>query len=737
MIEIVYEDDELQAFWLQGQSQYAVISFGDLISLADGETFSILAPASKLGLTCLGIMAKRPNWYPRANLERLWSAVAARMEPFQNRLLYGASMGGHGAIKSSALMGATTTVALCPQWSINPDDATVDLGWAEYFNHQLMTGMAISASDLDGKVFILSDPGEKRDEFHRQKLQALSRDVIAVDTHFCDHNVTPVLSGTNNLQEILTFCQDRDTRALSALVNKVRRPHFFRKKALIERGLSKKPALTVKAVLRLVEKDALVKEIVLAQTSQVLRLAERYAGQNEWNHFVISLIHSEGDLLRKFNLTMLLRGNHKVKFSLITTFGTEVAYDPSENRLVHTTAEERDRLLLSVKLFMHNDKLEIFAENEFCRLSLPELKSLESPSDNYFEPVKVGGDRIALRRNGLFLSADPNGLLSCDRLAASEWEFFKLLVTSDQGSNSQTEKSPVPAERKSMAYPPFWSDEQNKNGITIGAIAKNEQRYLPEWIAYHFAIGVDRIVVYSNDTEDQQNDLLDKIAKRDSRFEWRDWPSISGVSPQISAYQDAVKRASTPWVAFVDVDEFLVPTEDDTIQDYLSTIPDDVSTVHVNWRGFGSGGQETDDYELVTRTFMMASPVRWGNNHHFKSIGRTLLAHDVGIHNIIASSGRRTLSDFEDFETVNNGIADRIVHHRIQINHYQCKSYPEFAARMRRGLANVPLDHPERARDGGMERFRQLDLNDERNEAIRRFDSRVDEEYALISGYLK
>lgn len=275
-----------------------------------------------------------------------------------------------------------------------------------------------------------------------------------------------------------------------------------------------------------------------------------------------------------------------------------------------------------------------------------------------------------------------------------------------------------------------------ENGITIAAIAKNEGRYIVEWIAYHLAIGVDRIIVYSNDTEDDQNAILSKIEEHDCRVSLVDWPSISGVSPQISAYQDAVKRATTPWICFIDIDEFLVPLEDADIHQWLASVPADVSTVHINWRGFGSGGRETDDYELVTRTFDMACPVNWGNHHHFKSIGRRHLISDVHIHNIVAKEGRRALSDFGDFDTVNNGIASRIVHHRIQINHYQCKTYPEFSARMKRGSANLPLGHPERSRDSSRERFAQLDLNEERNEAVRRFDQEVGASIQLIKGFL-
>jgi hypothetical protein len=272
-----------------------------------------------------------------------------------------------------------------------------------------------------------------------------------------------------------------------------------------------------------------------------------------------------------------------------------------------------------------------------------------------------------------------------------------------------------------------------RHGVTLGAIAKNEGRYLPEWIAYHLAIGFDRIVVYSNDTEDNQNELLEAISKRDPRVYWLRWPSIPGISAQNSAYNDLLGRCVTPWVAFLDIDEFVVPLEDAGIHEWLATVPEDVSTVHINWRGFGSNWVSSPDYELVTRTFDMAAPTRWSNHRHFKSFGRVPFVEDVNVHNIIAKSGRRTLSDFGEFETISNGYSDRIVYHRIQINHYQCKTYSEFQARMRRGSVAVSVDHQLRQRDARLERFQELDLNVELNRSIRRFDVAFDASLKYIN----
>lgn len=264
--------------------------------------------------------------------------------------------------------------------------------------------------------------------------------------------------------------------------------------------------------------------------------------------------------------------------------------------------------------------------------------------------------------------------------------------------------------------------------ITIVAIAKNEGRYITEWLAYHLALGVNKIIVFCNDSTDDMVEKLTRLAKGDTRIEWIDWPSMSKPSPQLTAYNEAVKMVKTKWISFIDIDEFIVPTEKDSIISWLETIPDDVASVHINWRGFGSGGVSDSNYDMVTRTFMRCSVKGWGNNRHFKTVARTQLVTSVLVHDILTSEGRRVTSDFQNLKPLDVGRSDRNVYSGIQINHYQSKTFPEFEARMRRGNANYNPAHPRRLRDDSLDRFQKIDVNAEENDAIRRFDVAVDME---------
>jgi Glycosyltransferase family 92 len=272
--------------------------------------------------------------------------------------------------------------------------------------------------------------------------------------------------------------------------------------------------------------------------------------------------------------------------------------------------------------------------------------------------------------------------------------------------------------------------------LTVAAIAKNEGKYIVEWLAYHFAIGVDRFIIFSNESEDDQLPLLRKVSSADPRLIVIDWPSPSDVSPQIAAYRDALMMISTEWVSFFDIDEFMVLNEHQNINEYLNTVPPDVSSVHVNWRNFGSGGLVVPNYQMVTRAFMQGAHRGWSNHRHFKSMARARYVNHVSIHNMVASQGRRTLSDFGDFDTENDGMSSRVIHSPLRLHHYQSKTFAEFSARMRRGDANFPPGHRGRNRDESQHRFQQIDLNDVYDDTIRRFDNVVDLEVARLSRIL-
>ena len=182
--------------------------------------------------------------------------------------------------------------------------------------------------------------------------------------------------------------------------------------------------------------------------------------------------------------------------------------------------------------------------------------------------------------------------------------------------------------RRSKRVPPAPVIET----ATLVAIAKNEGPYVPEWIAHHLAVGFSKIIVYDDGSTDDTLDVLKHIARICRAVSVKAVGPIGiDESPQTMSYNDAVREIRTDWTMFLDIDEFLVPYRDYSIGAYLMRAPSDVSSVHVNWRGFGSSGLATKDYDLVVEAFTRCAPPSWSNHYHFKSIARTALIRE-GLH---------------------------------------------------------------------------------------------------------
>jgi Glycosyltransferase family 92 len=123
---------------------------------------------------------------------------------------------------------------------------------------------------------------------------------------------------------------------------------------------------------------------------------------------------------------------------------------------------------------------------------------------------------------------------------------------------------------------------QKKYMLSICAIFKNEARYLREWIEYHRLIGVDHFYLYDNGSKDRSSQLLQPYIEA-GLVTLTYWPDrvtsdreedmyLWALSTQVPAYENAAKYAAlgeTEWLAILDVDEFLVPIQANTMPEML------------------------------------------------------------------------------------------------------------------------------------------------------------------------
>lgn len=204
--------------------------------------------------------------------------------------------------------------------------------------------------------------------------------------------------------------------------------------------------------------------------------------------------------------------------------------------------------------------------------------------------------------------------------------------------------------------------------LSVCAIMKNEGPYLREWIEFHLAVGVERFFLYANDCSDDTVSIARSYEKRGLV----ELVEVTGEKMQHWAYEDCLERhhADVNWIAFIDLDEFLVPMPGCKIVNYLEGLPKSCSQVLVPWLFFGSNGHEKYLPRPVIERFTRRGTGCNREGWQVKSIVRIRQVYETAIHTHFVC-GRTVTTDIST----------------LRLHHYFCKSWEEYSKRAKRGEA--------------------------------------------------
>lgn len=206
--------------------------------------------------------------------------------------------------------------------------------------------------------------------------------------------------------------------------------------------------------------------------------------------------------------------------------------------------------------------------------------------------------------------------------------------------------------------------------IALVCIAKNEDYYLEEWVNYNKKLGFDDIYIYQNDWRwNGESENVHKI-------------EFDGLNKQRAAYHDFITNYNKKydWVAFFDVDEFLVLKKHNNIKEFLSDY-NDYPAVGINWVFFGDNGHKKIETETSVLKRFTKRQIKI--NRHVKCIIKLSPNIRMNIHN--PYSVWVDTNKFPHNGPFNPNGNDNIA----QINHYFCKTIGEFELKCSRGRADT------------------------------------------------
>ena len=262
---------------------------------------------------------------------------------------------------------------------------------------------------------------------------------------------------------------------------------------------------------------------------------------------------------------------------------------------------------------------------------------------------------------------------------------------------------------------------------------KNEGPFILEWIAHHRAIGVDDVLVYTNDCTDGTDALLDLLQSHDIvQHRGNPFREMPGMRPQHAALAAAEGEpilARAGWAICMDVDEFInVHVGDGQLRDLFAAVGD-ANMISLTWRLFGNSDLDTfEDAPVTARFDRCARPITrkphqaWGFKTLFRNLG---IYRKLGVHRPkglkpdlweqirwVNGSGRPMPREM--LRTGWRSTLETVGYDLATLNHYAVRDAESFLVKRDRGRVN----HVDR--DQGLGYWFRMNNNTERDVSIAR-----------------
>lgn len=234
-----------------------------------------------------------------------------------------------------------------------------------------------------------------------------------------------------------------------------------------------------------------------------------------------------------------------------------------------------------------------------------------------------------------------------------------------------------------------------KHKVSICLITKDENSYLPEWLAWHFAQGFGHIYIYDNGSAVP---VVESIpAEYADQVTVVDWPD-TGECTQTAAYDHWIANYAqeTEWVAFIDTDEFIRVLDGTPIGTFLADY-EGADVLLVRFLTYNANGQMTRGDAPLRERFTMTVEV--GDlETPCKSICRAGRLERMSIRIPLTVTHPLVMVN-EDKQWPDLSHVGEMPHEKIVIDHYYTKSYEEWKEKMVRGVPTTAMGDYERNRN--------------------------------------
>lgn len=244
-----------------------------------------------------------------------------------------------------------------------------------------------------------------------------------------------------------------------------------------------------------------------------------------------------------------------------------------------------------------------------------------------------------------------------------------------------------------------------RTGLSIAAIVRNEAVHIGEWAHFHARAGVSRFIIYDNGCNDNTIAILRDVLPVGQLIivPWAQTLSDARmgreIHNQVLAYAHAASNfgGDCRWMAFIDIDEFMVPTRANSLPEALSHLSA-ARSVSLPWHMFGRSGHITPPEGGVLRNYLRRAKDPMSDTRGiraFKCIVDPCHLTALRVHSMDVDGSADSVNDCGRPATpAQRDKPDFYSAEHIQLNHYYTRSELELAAKISRG-PNLRAKSPE------------------------------------------
>lgn len=177
---------------------------------------------SKRGIPAIHFVPSDNLWYQSEDVVEAVMLAREALRPYSRVITYGASMGGYAALNFARLLDATESIAISPQFSINPKYVPFETRYTAAQNsiraYVFDKVAALKTSDV--RSYVLFDPRNRLDNEHAQLINNVGGNLVGLG--YSSHPITSVLPTESLKQFLLNGVNDSIDKAVPDLVGSYR-----------------------------------------------------------------------------------------------------------------------------------------------------------------------------------------------------------------------------------------------------------------------------------------------------------------------------------------------------------------------------------------------------------------------------------------------------------------------------------------------------------------------------------